>query len=64
MSTTLAEPEALDQRQLLAALRAVRRGDFSARLPMDLSGLRRSSSGSPELSVATAALASAPHWVW
>src|ERR1051326_6563551 len=29
----------LDQRQLLAALRAVRRGDFSVRLPLDQEGI-------------------------
>ena len=28
-----------DQRQLLAALRAVRKGDFSVRLPLDLEGI-------------------------
>jgi len=33
-----AEPT-LDTRQLLAALRAFRRGDFSVRLPSDLTGL-------------------------
>ncbi len=32
-------PMELDPRQLLAALRRVRKGDFSARLPMDLTGL-------------------------
>ena len=33
----VAEPK-LDNRQLLAALRAFRRGDFSVRLPRDLTG--------------------------
>jgi HAMP domain-containing protein/signal transduction histidine kinase/DNA-binding response OmpR family regulator len=33
------EPEHLDRRRLLAALRALRRGDFSARLPEGLDGL-------------------------
>ncbi|MBV8434838.1 MAG: HAMP domain-containing protein, partial [Candidatus Eremiobacteraeota bacterium] len=33
------EFKALDQRQLLAALRAFRRGDFTARLPLNLSGI-------------------------
>ncbi|HUF80824.1 MAG TPA: HAMP domain-containing protein, partial [Burkholderiales bacterium] len=32
-------PGILDRRDLLAALRALRRGDFSARLPMDLVGV-------------------------
>ncbi|MGN6819667.1 MAG: HAMP domain-containing protein, partial [Sphingomonas sp.] len=31
-------PETLDRRQLVAALRSLRRGDFSVRLPEDLSG--------------------------
>src|SRR5215213_8517433 len=34
-----AATDTLDQRQLLSALRAVRRGDFKVRLPNDLSGL-------------------------
>jgi HAMP domain-containing protein len=33
------EPDTLDQRQLLAALRAVRKGDFRARLPLGLTGI-------------------------
>ncbi len=33
------EPSALDQRRLLSALRAFRRGDFTVRLPLDLSGI-------------------------
>jgi HAMP domain-containing protein/CheY-like chemotaxis protein/signal transduction histidine kinase len=33
------QADALDQRQLLRALRAVRKGDFSVRLPADLTGL-------------------------
>jgi HAMP domain-containing protein/signal transduction histidine kinase/CheY-like chemotaxis protein len=32
-------PETLDRRQLVAALRNLRRGDFSVRLPEDLSGI-------------------------
>src|SRR5687768_17460569 len=32
-------PDSIDERQLLAALRAVRRGDFSVRLPLDRTGL-------------------------
>ncbi|GAA0646427.1 HAMP domain-containing protein [Brevundimonas lenta] len=35
----LASDTALDNRQLLAALRAFRRGDFSVRLPNDLTGM-------------------------
>ena len=35
----LAPESALDNRRLLAALRAFRRGDFSVRLPDDLTGL-------------------------
>jgi HAMP domain-containing protein len=38
MPVATSAPEALDQRQLLAALRAVRRGDFTARLPLDWGG--------------------------
>ncbi|HTI68051.1 MAG TPA: HAMP domain-containing protein, partial [Caulobacteraceae bacterium] len=37
-SASIAE-ESLDNRQLLGALRAFRRGDFSVRLPRDLSGI-------------------------
>ncbi len=32
-------PQSLDRRQLVAALRSLRRGDFSVRLPDDLSGI-------------------------
>jgi methyl-accepting chemotaxis protein len=40
MSAALKMPEPmLDDRQLLAALRAFRRGDFSVRLPRDLDGI-------------------------
>src|ERR1041384_6690377 len=31
--------DSVDQRQLLAALRAVRKGDFSVRLPLDQEGI-------------------------
>jgi len=40
MSAALKMPEPmLEDRQLLAALRAFRRGDFSVRLPRDLDGI-------------------------
>src|SRR5579863_5699953 len=39
MNDVVFAPEALKQRTLLAALRALRKGDFSVRLPLDLSGI-------------------------
>ena len=32
-------PDVLDQREILAALRAVRKGDFSVRLPLEQTGV-------------------------
>src|SRR5262245_58682541 len=40
--TTDGAPGGLDKRQLYAALTALKQGDFSVRLPADLSGLDRS----------------------
>jgi hypothetical protein len=37
-ATANATTDILNERQLLAALRAVRKGDFTARLPSDLTG--------------------------
>jgi signal transduction histidine kinase/CheY-like chemotaxis protein len=39
MRDTQASAEGLDRRSLLAALRALRKGDFSARLPLDMVGV-------------------------
>jgi signal transduction histidine kinase/CheY-like chemotaxis protein/HAMP domain-containing protein len=39
MGSARAEPERLDKRQLLSALTAFKRGDFTARLPFDLTGV-------------------------
>src|SRR5438874_3505140 len=38
-TASLPPPDVLEQREILAALRAVRKGDFSVRLPLDRTGL-------------------------